>query len=791
MDLQTPDGPGRLVGAETQHGTTFLHVEGDFFDGWYSLQTVSGFEDHSDEFLSQLPKSGVELPYDPAPRFVNPGEATIEPIHELKPNMDSTNSTKNLRSFPDPMAVFPTDTQRTVTPYHSSSLTAALRSLSDIVNPEEDNATRSPEEGDTQDAHEFHVPFSDDPFLNDFQGDISDNNGGVMSDPTTEHELSPSTSFWAHRSADFRGGVRKPRLHFDSDFSENDVSQHWDQIGSPADLDQPFQKSEDAEQREGESDAEVNPKESSFDFLGTKCDSSTDCSADTHRASCPMSQVNDWEGAIDSETGRRLPTTPGQPWSPAKHKAKEENTPPEFAQYIVKLEKNSQFREAKWQDVRNKAIRLRRDGAVNVVNFNPYGCIARVEGDSGTYDTEINRNNAFGKTVTWWDCNCLWGKWAYKRVRDYVGRMCSHAYATYMEMQALDTKKKRDPFGITSGVEETPQGFMVFRPGGQQQGPFPTRPAAEQAEEELKAQNKTLGAYRFNDPSDGYSVGDVVGVIQHGTAYDAGTDKSVSLVPGDLGTITSMPNYDYAEVRLHDDPHGGDVKIPFDFLERRGTLYLGMETNDDSQDNVMDAGAFSDVLPTLMEGMETEESLTKNSPTASVKPQERATDNGIDHDSQIEIFSDEDNDDKPSPNDQLRTLTSYEFVDDLYGQEVPHVDEDASHYADATGADEQDNPSEDQPAAMSTVGPENEGTVTEEDRTASTHLASGLEWLAESNNQSGSSFDGFDPKTIEHITKHSAKNYRILEQVALIVEDGVSDKVDHLNLTNSFYEEEY
>ena len=100
---------------------------------------------------------------------------------------------------------------------------------------------------------------------------------------------------------------------------------------------------------------------------------------------------------------------------------------------------DKEIRTAAWRDVRAKAMRLRKEGRVHIKSSTPDAFYANVDGDNGVYDTIIVRGNVFdmgGQSVTAWHCSCDWGKWAFKRKLTYVGRFCSHAYASYMEMQS-------------------------------------------------------------------------------------------------------------------------------------------------------------------------------------------------------------------------------------------------------------------------------------------------------------------------------------------------------------------
>ena len=102
------------------------------------------------------------------------------------------------------------------------------------------------------------------------------------------------------------------------------------------------------------------------------------------------------------------------------------------------VEADASIREAAWKDVRAKAMRLRREGRVHVKDVDTDRIYASVDGDHGTYDVMIAKGGAFGgfgggHSITNWRCACEWGKWAFQRRLTYVGRLCSHGYAAYME----------------------------------------------------------------------------------------------------------------------------------------------------------------------------------------------------------------------------------------------------------------------------------------------------------------------------------------------------------------------
>ena len=137
---------------------------------------------------------------------------------------------------------------------------------------------------------------------------------------------------------------------------------------------------------------------------------------------------------------------------------------PRMGEYmdLVLGTKDPAEREAAWRDVRAKARQLRSEGRVAVNSSTPEAIYATVKGDTGTYDTMIVRGNVFdlgGQSVTAWHCECPWGQWAFKRRLTYVGRMCSHAYATYMQMQSNHDEvgtggTRQDPNRRAAGIVE-------------------------------------------------------------------------------------------------------------------------------------------------------------------------------------------------------------------------------------------------------------------------------------------------------------------------------------------------
>lgn len=111
------------------------------------------------------------------------------------------------------------------------------------------------------------------------------------------------------------------------------------------------------------------------------------------------------------------------------------------------VEADKSIRTAAWRDVRAKAMRLKREGHVTVKDMTPGSIMASVVGDNGTYDVVILKGASIGgvegHSISNWHCGCEWGNWAFKRKLTFVGRLCSHAYASYLTLQSASMKGKR------------------------------------------------------------------------------------------------------------------------------------------------------------------------------------------------------------------------------------------------------------------------------------------------------------------------------------------------------------
>lgn len=127
----------------------------------------------------------------------------------------------------------------------------------------------------------------------------------------------------------------------------------------------------------------------------------------------------------------------------------DEGLNPRFAEYMELVEADRNIRTAAWKDVRKKALRLKREGHVTVKDMSPSSIMASVVGDHGTYDVTVLKgaslNGITSNQIANWHCACEWGRWAFRRKYTYVGRLCSHAYASYLTMQSAALKGKKRP----------------------------------------------------------------------------------------------------------------------------------------------------------------------------------------------------------------------------------------------------------------------------------------------------------------------------------------------------------
>jgi hypothetical protein len=139
------------------------------------------------------------------------------------------------------------------------------------------------------------------------------------------------------------------------------------------------------------------------------------------------------------------------------------------------------IKEAGWPDIQAKATRLIKSGKVKIVRNAPEIVAGVVEGDHGTYNTEIQRNDPNSQAIAMWSCECKWDQFAWQRTRQWKrleGRVCSHVLATYW--QALGTPLDEEPEepqgpapGSPEGAPAPPEGVPTPTPPPSQFGQVP------------------------------------------------------------------------------------------------------------------------------------------------------------------------------------------------------------------------------------------------------------------------------------------------------------------------------
>lgn len=90
------------------------------------------------------------------------------------------------------------------------------------------------------------------------------------------------------------------------------------------------------------------------------------------------------------------------------------------------------WKVAGWQDIQEKATRLRREHQADVLTLTPTVIAGKVKGDHGTYETTLKRQFPGSWKITQWECSCPWYTYDFDRSPDYKhleDRPCSHAMA--------------------------------------------------------------------------------------------------------------------------------------------------------------------------------------------------------------------------------------------------------------------------------------------------------------------------------------------------------------------------
>lgn len=121
---------------------------------------------------------------------------------------------------------------------------------------------------------------------------------------------------------------------------------------------------------------------------------------------------------------------------------------------------------AAWRDVEMKAKRLKDGGQVVVNNNQPNIITGTVQGDHGTYEVEIWRENPQSASISHWSCGCAWGQYAWGRTRmfkKFEGRPCSHVMAMFWQSRSEPVGY----FGPTEGMQGETFSFEPDQPNYQ------------------------------------------------------------------------------------------------------------------------------------------------------------------------------------------------------------------------------------------------------------------------------------------------------------------------------------
>lgn len=134
------------------------------------------------------------------------------------------------------------------------------------------------------------------------------------------------------------------------------------------------------------------------------------------------------------------------------------------------------IKEAGWVDIEQKAKRLVEGGKVHILRNSWNTIVGQVEGDHGTYQTEISRDDPNSRAITLWQCECPWDQFAWQRTRQwkkYEGRPCAHTLALYWKALATPLDEDVEPGSSPSGPNPSgaPPGTL---PQGMPTGEAPT-----------------------------------------------------------------------------------------------------------------------------------------------------------------------------------------------------------------------------------------------------------------------------------------------------------------------------
>jgi hypothetical protein len=120
---------------------------------------------------------------------------------------------------------------------------------------------------------------------------------------------------------------------------------------------------------------------------------------------------------------------------------------------------------ADWNDVMTKAKRLIQSGSVRILRNGYDKIVAKVNGDHGTYQPEISRQDPNSRAITGSNCDCGWGEFQNtprtREFKQYQDRVCSHILAAFWQSMSTPIDEDADP-----GNQPDQQSLFTGTPGG-------------------------------------------------------------------------------------------------------------------------------------------------------------------------------------------------------------------------------------------------------------------------------------------------------------------------------------
>lgn len=441
--VHTDFGPGEIIASETVRGRTqhkvAVHGVGEIWIDEAKLGSVT-----HQAWAPMDHDNSVDLPYDPTPQYpAIPGEteSTIQPIHEI--DADERLSPADSITFEDRETDEGGDG---VEKFEDNFAKAASWSPEyDRMSPSEYHQHSAPYSGGGYQTYglgpndpeweEFRqLDREQNPHLYDDEG--YDGGTGGWQQQASRHEANPAALVVPVATGLARGigmGVAGEMLSGgDEPSSDPSAPPQEGTADQVLDATAPGPGWEGIVRGASATDEFLASREVKADGVGAGLsDRYIDITASADYHNDPVAQFRHDPVAFIERTGH----------------VHNEPVSPEMEHYGNLVEANPKIREAAWKDVRAKAMRLRREGRVHVKDLAPDRIYASVEGDHGTYEVMIAKGGAFGgfgggQAIHNWRCACEWGKWAFQRRLTYVGRLCSHGYAAYMEMQSAHMKNQ-------------------------------------------------------------------------------------------------------------------------------------------------------------------------------------------------------------------------------------------------------------------------------------------------------------------------------------------------------------